>query len=174
MPRIIASGICALCSNKNCYGQGCKISLPPQDYYLREVTFFDSIKIINREKIMFEVASRLKVRFNYKGLCTVEDLWDLPLTALDKIYKELNASLKGAQEDSLLEVKTSKNEELELKVNLIKYIVSTRLKEQSDRENARERSMQKQKILKIMSEKEDAKLQSKSLEELDAMAKELD
>lgn len=41
---------------------------------------------------IFEFATRNKVRFSFKGLISVEDLWDLSLTNLDSIYKELNKS----------------------------------------------------------------------------------
>jgi hypothetical protein len=55
----------------------------------------------NSENNLFEKASRLKLRFSSPaGLLTVEDLWDLPLSAqakvanLDDIAKGLNKTLE--------------------------------------------------------------------------------
>ena len=39
----------------------------------------------------FEIAIRNKYRFPYKGMITIEDLWDLSVTQLDGIFKTLNA-----------------------------------------------------------------------------------
>ena len=129
---------------------------------------------MSEEVSMFEKASRLKIRFSYKGLCTVEDLWDLPLTVLDRLHSELSTSLKATQEGSLLEIKTSKNEELELQIELIKYVVSVRLKETKERESARDRAMQKEKLFRLIAQKQDEGLQAKSIEELQAMVEQLD
>ena len=57
------------------------------------------------EKNLFEIATRNRYRFTYKGVMTVEDLWDLNVEALDAIFKALNRNKKTADEDSLLAVK---------------------------------------------------------------------
>ena len=54
---------------------------------------------------IFEKATREKTRFAYKGFLSVEDLWDLPLMDLDRIFKSLNGKLRMTKEDSLLEIK---------------------------------------------------------------------
>ena len=113
------------------------------------------------------------MRFPYKGLATVEDLWDLPVTELDKIYKSLNAKEKQAQEESLLEIKTSEDEELTAQIEIIKYIVSVKLEEKKAAEMAKERKEQKQKIMSILASKQDEALQGKSIEELEKMLDEL-
>lgn len=127
---------------------------------------------MSREEIFIK-ASREKMRFPYKGLTTVEDLWDLPVTELDKIYKSLNAKAKQAQEESLLEVKSSEDEELTAQIEIIKYIVSVKLEEKKAAEMAKERKEQKQKIMSILASKQDEALQGKSIEELEKMLDEL-
>lgn len=122
---------------------------------------------------MFIKACREKMRFPYKGLATVEDLWDLSVAELDKIYKSLNAKAKQAQEESLLEVKTSEDEELTAQIEIIKYIVSVKLEEKKAAEMAKERKQQKQKIMSILASKQDEALQGKSIEELEKMLDEL-
>lgn len=127
---------------------------------------------MNREE-MFIKASREKMRFPYKGMATVEDLWDLSVTELDKIYKSLNAKANQAQEESLLEVKTSEDETLAAQIEIIKYIVSVKLEEKKAAEMAKERKAQKQKIMSILASKQDEALQGKSIEELEKMLNEL-
>ena len=113
------------------------------------------------------------MRFPYKGLATVEDLWDLTVTELDKIYKLLNTKAKQAQEESLLEVKSSEDEELTAQIEIIKYIVSVKLEEKKAAEMAKERKEQKQKIMSVLASKQDEALQGKSIEELEKMLDEL-
>lgn len=118
---------------------------------------------------IFEKATREKIRFNYRGTITVEDLWDLPVEALDDIFKSLNARLKESQSESLLSKKTSDNDILETKIEIIKYIVTIKLAEAEAREKAYANAAKKQKILEIIKEKQDADLKGMSIEELQAM-----
>lgn len=122
---------------------------------------------------MFEVAVRSKLRFPFRGLISVEDLWDLNVENLDTVFKELNSQIKRAQEESLLKTKSKQDEELELKINIVKYIVSVKLEETDLRVKAMEKREQKQKILKILSDKQEESLQNKSIEELEKMLEEL-
>lgn len=118
---------------------------------------------------IFEKATREKIRFSYRGTITVEDLWDLPVEALDDIFKSLNARLKESQSESLLSKKTSDNDILETKIEIIKYIVTIKLAEAEAREKAYANAAKKQKILEIIKEKQDADLKGMSIEELQAM-----
>lgn len=122
---------------------------------------------------MFIKASREKMRFYYKGVLTVEDLWDLPVTELDKIYKNLNAKAKESAEESLLSESTE-DETLNTQIEIIKYIVSVKLDERDKAKKAKERKEQKEKIMSIIASKQDESLQGKSIDELTKLLDELD
>lgn len=122
----------------------------------------------------FEYATRNKMRFNYRGIISVEDLWDLSVTELDKIYKDLNKLVKQSQEESLLTVKSEVNETLEIQIAIVKHIVSVKLEEQFIREKTAAKKEQKQKIMAIMAKKQDESLENASMEELQKMLDDLD
>jgi len=122
---------------------------------------------------MFELASRMKLRFPYKGVVSVEDLWDLSVQELDRLYKGVNAKLKAEKEDSLLGPKEKSATDLELQVAIIRHIVDVKLNEMAIRKAEVERAGKKQKILAIMSEKQDMDLKAKSLDELTKMLEDL-
>lgn len=123
---------------------------------------------------LFETAIRNKYRFNYRGLITTEDLWDLKVEALDSIYKDLVKEAKKSEEESLLEVKTKEAKEVDCKIEIVKYIVKTKLEEKETRKQAAANRIQKQRILELINEKEDESLKSKSIDELKKMVEELE
>lgn len=123
---------------------------------------------------MFEQATRLKLRFNFKGLCSSEDLWDLLLTDLDTIYKELNAELKTQQEESLL-VK-EQNQELQilkLKIGIVKHVFQVRQREQEEHANESIKAEKKQKLLSIIADKQDETYRDMSIDDLTKLIDEL-
>lgn len=123
---------------------------------------------------MFEIATREKYRFPYKGQIGVEDLWDLSVGELDKIYKALNREAKQINEESLLAAKSKEDKVLDNKINIIRHIVSVKLDEIANAKAAHERTEQKQKIMDILANKQDEELRGKSADELKAMLAELD
>jgi len=122
---------------------------------------------------MFEVAVRNKFRFPFKGVISVEDLWDLSVQQLDSIFKTLKSQEQKAQEESLLDTRTPEDEALKTKIEIIRYIVTVKLDEAKQAERAKENRDQKQKILGILAEKQDADLRNKTPEELQAMLNQL-
>lgn len=125
------------------------------------------------EQNVFEVAVRTKMRFPFRGMVSVEDLWDLNVTNLDSIFKTLNAELKQAKEESLLDVRTTKDKELDMKIEIVKYIVQVKVAEAEVRSQAKEKREQKQKIMEIIARKENEETEGKSLDELRTMLEEI-
>jgi polyphosphate kinase 2 (PPK2 family) len=123
---------------------------------------------------MFEIAVRSKMRFPFRGMVSVEDLFDLSVKDLDSVFKSLNSQVKQAKEESLLDTKSKEDEVLDLQIDIVKYIVKVKQEEEIARLNARVKREQKQKIMSILSVKQDEDLQNKSAEELQAMLGELE
>jgi hypothetical protein len=121
---------------------------------------------------MFEKAARLKLRFDFRGMLSAEDLWDLALKDLDTIYKALSARAKFS-EDSLMQTKTRDDEEVALKIEIVKYVFAAKLAEKEAREKAAERREKKQKLLEVLEQKQNSKLQDMSEEDLQKMISEL-
>lgn len=125
-------------------------------------------------KNMFEVATRTKMRFPFKGMISVEDIWDLSVQNLDKVFKTLNSQRKEAQEESLLNVKSSEDEVLDTQIAIVKYIVGVKLEEQATRVKAAENKEKKQKIMALMAKKDDEEMENMSREELQKLLDELE
>jgi len=122
---------------------------------------------------MFEQATRMKLRFNFKGQITVEDLWELRLVELDNIFKALNSQAKTQKEESLLDRKTKEDEELDLKMKIIRHVVETKQQERKERLDANAKAEKKKKLLGIIAEKQDAALRDMSVEDLTKLVDEL-
>ena len=123
---------------------------------------------------LFEVASRKKYRFPFRGMISVEDLWDLNMTQLDSVYKVLSKSVKTEkEEESLLTVKEG-NEDLENMVEIVKRVFKVKKDEAEAAKNAQEKAKKKERLLEILAKKQDESLNAKSEEELLKMLDELE
>ena len=123
---------------------------------------------------MFEVANSKKFRFNFKGLISTEDLFDLSVKDLDSIFKTLNSQLKQTREESLLEVKSTEDQILDMKINIVKHIFNLKQEEEAKRIKAKENKEKKQKLMEILANKEDQDLLNKSKEDIQKMLDELE
>ena len=123
---------------------------------------------------LFELATRKKFRFPFKGMISVEDLWDLSVKNLDTVFKALNAEAKQANEESLLAVKSDEDTILEVKIAIVKHIVNVKQAEEVEKKNAAIKREQKHRIQELIANKQDEALQGKSIEELQAMLSALD
>ena len=123
---------------------------------------------------IFEVANSKKFRFNFKGLISTEDLFDLSVKDLDSIFKTLNSQLKQTREESLLEVKSTEDQILDTKIEIVKYIFNVKQEEEQKRLKAKELKDKKQRLMEILASKEDQDLLGKSTEEIKKMINELE
>lgn len=122
---------------------------------------------------IFELASRMKIRFAYRGMITVEDLWDLSVQELDRIFQKLNKALKESKEESLLSPQAKEDSELAIAVAIVRHIVEVKLAEAAIALAAVERKAKKQKILEILADKQDDSLRNMSQEDLTKMLEDL-
>ncbi len=128
---------------------------------------------------MFEKAARLKLRFNtHIGQLSVEDLWDLPLTStdarkanLDVIAIALDKELKETTTTSFVK-KVSKGSVVDLarlKFDIVLRVIEVRQIEAEAADLKRVNAEKKQRLLELISQKQDEALKGKSVDELQAL-----
>lgn len=118
---------------------------------------------------IFERAAEQKLRFPCRGSISTEDLYDLRVEELDRLFKVLNAKVKIEAEESLLKPKEKTSTELDLQIAIVRHIVEGKLADAEEKKNLAAKRAQKQKLLEILSEKQDMDLRNKSVEELTKM-----
>jgi len=129
---------------------------------------------------IFAIATRKKLRFTTsKGLISVEDLWDLPLSAdngrpnLDDIARGLHKAIKDGEEVSFVVKKNTKKDSVfelaQTRFNIVKYIIDVKLNEAEEIKKAADTRKKNQRILELIAKKDDDELAGKSRDELLAM-----
>ena len=124
---------------------------------------------------LFITASKCSYRYPHHGWITTEDLWCLKTVALDEIYKELKTRLRNCgDEDSLLGA-TNDAEIIELnnKIEIVKYIVNTKLEVAKRNEEAKINAEKRRIIMELIKEKEDSALRDMSPDDLRKMLEDL-
>lgn len=119
---------------------------------------------------MYKQASQLKLRFlTNVGQLSVEQLWDLSQTQLSNAIKAVKKVLKKNDDDELLFLESTKDVDIEnqLRFDVLKDVYLTKKKESDELKNAAEIKEHNQKILKLISEKQDDTLKGMSVEELE-------
>ena len=125
---------------------------------------------------IFEHASKAKLRFQtVKGQLSVEQLWDLPLDKgevnLYQLATELLVDTQNKPEQALSFFKktTSKNELAQLKFDIVKHIVTTKVAEIEDKTNEAVKQSEIAELDKLIAAKEAEAKAGLSLDELKAM-----
>ena len=117
---------------------------------------------------MYKKAAQMKLRFVFKGVIAVEDLFDLSMSQLDAIYRSLKQK-HGAVSEGLLQESTPEDTVLTLQLKIVEDVFNTKREEMESKKAAADKRAKKERILEIMANKQDAKLQEMSLEELAEM-----
>lgn len=126
---------------------------------------------------IFERATRKKYRFaSVRGDLTVEQLWDLPLKSrssgldrsldLDNVARAVNSELKAATEESFVETRDPRQTDLETKLEIVKYVIASKLKDQERNEAARSRAERRRRLLAALDSKEQQALENMSREQI--------
>ena len=129
---------------------------------------------------IFEQATRRAIRFeSAKGDLSVEQLWDLPLQSrnqfdLDTVAKTVNRQLNAVTEESFVSVRENPAKEtLSLKLEIIKHIISVKLQEAEEARNRANKASEKEKLLRLLDEKQNEALRALTPEEIQERLKAL-
>ena len=129
---------------------------------------------------IFEQATRRAIRFeSAKGDLSVEQLWDLPLQSrnqfdLDTVAKTVNRQLNAVTEESFVSVRENPAKEtLSLKLEIVKHIISVRLQEAEEARNRANKASEKEKLLRLLDEKQNEALRALTPEEIQERLKAL-
>lgn len=107
------------------------------------------------------------LRFEFKGLISTEDLFDLDMSSLDVIYQKLSKELREISGDSLLD--NEKADEIawvQLKLDVVKHVFDIKKAEAEALRQKIANIEEKQRIMHIINEKENAELANLSIDEL--------
>ena len=118
---------------------------------------------------IFEKATRLNIRFEYKGLIGLEDLWDLSLEALDSIYTKLMASAKRSNEESLLKTRKSEDKLTDLKIEIVKHVFEVKQEEEANRKLLAKKRQQKDFLKGVLEQKQNQAVLDMPIEKIQEM-----
>ena len=117
---------------------------------------------------LFIQATRQAIRFNHKGQISVEDLWHLNLETLDVIAKGLYKQLQENVDISFINETTKSDKAAQLKLDIVKYIISVKLEEKEAVRIQTEKAHKRQHLAQLIFDKQKEALSAKSIEELQA------
>lgn len=131
---------------------------------------------------LFEVAARKKYRFpSVQGDLTVEQLWELPLKSKRSSDADLNSAaialhreIKQVSDTSFVDDVPKASVDLENRFELVKYIIDVKKHEIAAAKVVAQNNAARVKIAEIRNRKQDAALEDKTIEELDAILAEME
>lgn len=121
---------------------------------------------------IFEYAARNKLRFqSVKGPLTAEQLWDVPLRSsddfnLNTVAKAASKALEESGENFVETKKTPDHARREMVMEVVKYVIQTKLDEEKAAEKRAANRREKQQLMDILAEKQQGALSELSEKEL--------
>lgn len=127
---------------------------------------------------LFITAMREHYRFEtVKGDMTTEQLWDLELTSertgivtLDDVAMRVNANLQDSKQVSFVTDKSPKATLLEGKLEVVKFIIAVKKKEQEEKEARLAEAELREEALNVLAARKVSKLKKMSDEDLRKLA----
>jgi hypothetical protein len=120
----------------------------------------------------FKIATQQKLRVKtLKGELSTEQLWELSLEELDGLAVNLEEEFKKSGKESFLVDKSEKDKTAKLKFDVVLEVLNTKNDEATALTEAREIKKHNQKIDELIAAKEDEKLSSLSISQLQRMKK---
>ncbi len=125
---------------------------------------------------IFQQASRAKLRFATQlGQLSTEDLWELPLTSakgvsLKSIATDLQKQITAQpmKELDFFDLPEATDSILQLRFDIIKHIVTTRVAESRDKSAEAAKETKRAQLQALINDKLQDELKNKSVEELQA------
>ena len=117
---------------------------------------------------LFITAARKKLRFSFpRGEINSEDLLDLSLESLDSIAIALDKKVQEGDKKSFISAKrNTSTEENETKLEIVKFVIQTKLEEADARKARAEKANQKEFLASLLEKKRMAQLEGLSIEEI--------
>ena len=125
---------------------------------------------------IFQQASKSKLRFTTQlGQLSTEDLWDLPLTSTKGVSLksiatdlQLQVSAQPLKELDFFDVPEATDITLQLRFDIVKHIVTTRVAESRDKSAEAAKETKRAQLQALINDKLQDELKNKSVEELQA------
>lgn len=125
-----------------------------------------------KTNVMFEYATRNKLRFpSPKGPLTVEQLWDVPLRSkddfnLNTVAKAADKALKEFSENFVDPDHGPGYQRAEATFEIVKYVIETYQAEEQAEKKRAENKLERERLLRILAEKQEGRLSELSEREL--------
>lgn len=130
---------------------------------------------------MFEVATRVKVRFlSVKGELSIEQLWDVPLRAndnynLNEIAKSISRNLHGMQEENFVDgAPSAKLAKEQMKLDIVKHVIATKQEDERKAKDLADKRAERARLVEILANKQDEKLSGLSTEQIEKRIRAID